>query len=195
MNRYAVTALMLAALAVSACQTIEPNIGEPHSPPGTDAALDAVATWKHGESRAALTAIEDMVRDAMGQPEQERALALAMADMLDDPNVTPDAKMFFCRKIAEIGGPEVVPHVAPLLTEDDTHDMARYALEPIPGDEVDQAFIDALGGADPAAKVGLVNSLGARGVTEAADDIRPLTDSSNAELAQAARSALAKLGP
>jgi hypothetical protein len=93
-----------------------------------------------------------------------------------------------------IGTEQSVPVLAPMLTNQEYSDMARYALERIPGEAVDKALLGAMGKAEGKAKIGIVNSLGERGYKPAAGEIAKLVDNSDKVLAGAAISALGKIG-
>jgi HEAT repeat protein len=81
-----------------------------------------------------------------------------------------------------------------MLTDEKLSDLARYALERIPGGAADKALIEALGEAKGNAQIGIVNTLGERRCRGAASDIAKLTSSSDQSLAGAAISALGKIG-
>ena len=81
-----------------------------------------------------------------------------------------------------------------MLTDEKLSDMARYALERIPGAAADKALVKALPAAKGNAQIGIVNTLGERGCRAAVGEIAKLTGSSDAVLAGAAISALGKIG-
>lgn len=159
----------------------------------TVAAIAAVKTYKFGGSREPLAAVERMVKESMKSSETSRAVAAELAAILGS-DATLDAKQFACRQLVLVGSAENVPAIAPLLLDPQTADMARYALEPIQTPEVDGALIAALEQAPDTAKIGIINSLGARRSIAAADKIRPLTQSSDPAIADAAKAALARIG-
>jgi len=91
-----------------------------------------------------------------------------------------------------------VPTLAAMLTEPATSkiapsDTARYALERIPGSQVDKALRDALGKTSGNAKVGIINSLGQRRDNESVSSLRDLIFSSDPAIAAAAVTALGKI--
>jgi hypothetical protein len=57
----------------------------------------------------------------------------------------PAEKADAFRELARIATGEAVPVLAPLLADEALSDMARFALEPIPDQAVDEALRDALG--------------------------------------------------
>jgi type 1 glutamine amidotransferase len=155
--------------------------------------LAKVKTYDFGDSRAALTELSDEIRKAYGKPDELKKFETALDDVLKS-DAKFAGKQYACRELSIIGTDQSVPVLASLLTNQEYSDMARYALERIPGDAANKALCDALAKADGKAKIGIVNSLGERGCTAATADIAKCTDSSDKVLCGAAISALGKIG-
>ena len=155
--------------------------------------IAAIKNYKFGDSTTPLKGVEGQVTGSLGNPEVRKAIAAALAGILAT-DATRDAKIFACRQLAMCGGAENVPALAALLTAISTSDMARIALERIPGAEADAALIDALGNADDKSKIGIVNSLGVRKAASAVPPIAPLLKSKDPVLAEAAAAALGHIG-
>lgn len=162
------------------------------SPGKLSPALLAASQYEFGQSREVLTAVQDKVTAALKSPRKKRALAAGLTALLD-AGATPDAKQFACRQLALIASAENVPDIAALLEDDATADMARYALEPIPAPEVDEALIGALAKASDAVKVGIVNSLGQRKCRGAIGALATLASNGNPVIAEAAVAALGSI--
>lgn len=160
--------------------------------PETKAAIAAIATYEYGQLREPLTVVEDLVRASLASEEQSRSVAQELCALLTSPLATHDAKQFVCRQMVLIGTEEHVPSLAPLLGDPKTADMARYALQPIPGTAVDEALLTALPKADDRVKIGIINTLGMRRSRKAKADLHALAKSANPEIAEAAKSALEK---
>ncbi|MBI5095345.1 MAG: hypothetical protein HZB26_23290 [Candidatus Hydrogenedentes bacterium] len=154
--------------------------------------VQAITTYKFGDSREPLTVVEDLVRDSLASPEKSSALAAQLAGLLAT-NATPDCKQFACRQLAIIGTADTVPALAPLLLKDDTADMARYALQPIPGAEADAALLEALPKVSKSVKIGIIDTLGARKAKCAVNTLKPLAKDNDSQIAEAAKSALARI--
>jgi hypothetical protein len=155
--------------------------------------LAKVKTYDFGDSRAALTELSDEIRKAYGKPDEMKKYEAALDDVLKS-DAKYAGKQYACRELSIIGTEQSVPVLAGMLTNQEYSDMARYALERIPGDATNKALCDALAKADGKAKIGIVNSLGERGCTAAMADIAKCTDSSDKVLCGAAISALGKIG-
>ena len=157
-----------------------------------DAALKAVAAYEFGQSREPLSVVADAVRDSKDDSATRDALERALVSILRS-KTTRDGKDFACRQLALIGTDKTVPTLAGMLGPKDTSDMARYALERIPGAAADKALLAALGRCSGGVKVGVINSLGARRCQAAVSKLGPLTVSRDAAIAQAAIDALGRI--
>jgi len=154
---------------------------------------EKLKTYDFGDSRQPLTEISDEIRKAYGKPEELKKFETSLDDILKS-DAKYAGKQYACRELSIIGTQQSVPVLAPMLTNQEYSDMARYALERIPGDAVDKALLAALPKAEGKAKIGIVNSLGERGTKAAAGEIAKLVDNSDRVLAGAAISALGKIG-
>ena len=158
-----------------------------------DEALENIKNYQFGQSRESLSVVADMVRDSAENPDLRKELAQRLAHLLES-NATYDCKQFLCRQLSLIGTEKQVPVLAKLLPDEQTSDMARYALERIPGAQVDQALREALGQTKGRIKVGIINSLGNRADTQAVDSLIDLINDPDQEIAGAAVGALGKIG-
>jgi HEAT repeat protein len=80
-----------------------------------------------------------------------------------------------------------------MLTDEKVSDIARYALELIPGEAVDDALRQALPKANGNAKIGIINTLGVRGDKKAVELLTVLVGDSNETIAGAAVAALGRI--
>ena len=164
-------------------------------PGGQHLALEAIADYRFGDSREDLTVVEDMVKQTLstGDEAAQQRLAAHLAAMLDSETVTLDAKDFICRQLWLIGSEDHVAALAPLLYDPATANMARYALENIPGNEVNRALLDALDETKGEVQAGIIGSLAARDVGRAIPRFRDLATDPDPIIAHAAMDALARL--
>jgi len=164
----------------------------------TGAAMKAAAEYAFGRSRQPLFVVEQLVIDASSRTGEAGAahrskLAARLGEMIESCK-TPEAKAFFCKQLAMIGTREQVPIVAPLLADERTATMARFALERIPGPQAAAALREALPKLNGRLKVGVINSIGDRADTAAVDALVPLLKDADPEIASAAAAALGKIG-
>jgi HEAT repeat protein len=92
-----------------------------------------------------------------------------------------------------IGSAESVPVLGKMLTGEETSDMARYALERIPGGAVDDALRRALQRAKGKPKIGIINSLGQRRDKKAVRSLSRLVGNPDKTVAAAAIAALGQI--
>ncbi|MBN2211508.1 MAG: ThuA domain-containing protein [Sedimentisphaerales bacterium] len=117
--------------------------------------------------------------------------------LLDTLNAKPSpaAQDYICRKLAVIGSEKSIPILAKLLTDPPTTNPARYALENIPGPEVDNVLLTQLEQTnDPEIQTGVITTLGVRRVESAVGRLAVLAENPSTEIAAAAIQALGYIG-
>lgn len=96
------------------------------------------------------------------------------------------------RWIGYVGGEAEVPALRQALDDLDTREMARWALEQIPGPSSTKALVDAaVNGIGPEFRLGAINTLGRRREPEAAAALKECAADPNIEVRLAAVEALA----
>ena len=189
MKRYPVMMLMLALWAsLLALFTMQATWAQDP----LDTAFKDVAAYKFGSSRESLTVVADAVRDSQANPDRRKALVAKLVAILGS-DATLEGKDFACRQLSIAGGDEAVPALTALLTAADTSNMARYALERIPGPAADKALIGALKTTSGLVQVGIINSLGQRRAEAAVKPLAQLAKTDDAAAAEPACAALAKI--
>jgi hypothetical protein len=154
--------------------------------------VQAILGYKFGDSEKPVLALEQAVRDSLATEGAQRSMASQLCAVLHT-NSTLDAKDLACRQLWICGYPDNVPAIAPLLENRETIEMARYALDGIPGEEANGALETALRRAPEDMQVGLINSLANRRATSARDTLKPLVKSSNPAVAEAAKNAIDRI--
>lgn len=155
--------------------------------------LDKVKTYDFGQSRLALTQLGDTITKAYGNEAETKQIESDLCGILES-DAKFAGKQWVCRKLSIIGTPACVPALAKMLTDDKYADMARYALERIPGRESGMALARALGQTKGKTQIGIINTIGERGYAGSARGLTPLLSSSDADTVVAAAAALGKLG-
>ena len=158
-----------------------------------DELLTKATTDDFGQSREDLTKISEMIRQASTSPDEVKEIEKRLCEFVKG-KATYAAKQFACRELSLIGTEASVPALAEMLTNDEYSDMARYALERIPGASVDQALREALPKAAGKAKVGIINTLAVRKDTKASPLLAGLVNDSNEMVAMAAVAGLGRIG-
>lgn len=120
--------------------------------------------------------------------------AASLIAVLQSADASLHDKALACKQLAVVGDESAVPVLASLLGDERLSHYARFALEPIPGKAVDAALREALKKVPGTLKLGVINSIGARRDAEAVPALKELLASEDAALADAAASALARIG-
>ncbi len=156
-------------------------------------ALRQLATYQYGQSRESLIAVEDHARDSYDDPERRKQLRERLAALLSS-DATTDGKRSVCRQLSIIGTAEEVPALAKLLTDEKLSQMARFALERIPGPAADTALRNGLQKAKGKILIGVINSIGERRDAQAVGMLSKFVTSSDEAVAGAAVAAVGKIG-
>lgn len=99
-----------------------------------------------------------------------------------------------CRELAVLGDSKAVPVLVGLLANEELSHMALYALETIPGDDVNPALRAELTKLQGRPLIGVIGTLGVRQDAEAVKPLSPLLRDSDPQVAQAAARALGNIG-
>lgn len=158
----------------------------------TQAALHTIESYKIGDGRELLLAIEEVVRQSQYNDTDRKALAAMLANMVDS-DASKDAKAFACRQLWIIGTQAEVPALTKALKDPALSDMARYALQNMECPEAGQALIAALDGTPASVQIGCINSLAQRNAQGAEEAIKPLKKSKDEGVEAAAKHALGRL--
>ena len=128
------------------------------------------------------------------QPEQTERdeLGQLIATLQSDGPLFDKAKA--CQRLAVIGTEEAVPALAALLSDEKLANYARFGLEAIPGQSVDEALRGALAKLDGKLLIGVINSIGNRRDNRAVDQLNKLLTDGDPEVASAAAAALGQIG-
>jgi hypothetical protein len=154
--------------------------------------LEKISAYEYGQSRKPLAELEEFLRSALESPEILKKTEKQFTKLLRS-KTTLDCKQFICRQLGVIGSEDSVPVLAAMLGEPETADMARYALERIEGEAVDEALLKALPKATGKEKTGIINTLGARGDGKSVGVLAGLIYDSDAQIATAVVSALGRI--
>jgi hypothetical protein len=127
---------------------------------GLDALIEQVGRedWDSIQADAAKLKARIASCDADARGEIEDKLTAALKS-----SATLAGRDFICRQLAVIGTDKSVPALSTMLMDPQTSNMARYALEKIPGNAADEALVNAAQKTkDREVLIGLITTLGAR---------------------------------
>lgn len=155
--------------------------------------LSKIATYEFGQSLEPLMDADAFLRAVVSARKPLGPYEKKLLELLKS-NATQDAKRYACKKLSEIGTQTAVPVLAAMLPDPQTSDMARYALERIPGEASSQALRDALPLVSGKEKIGIIASLGVRKDRKAVPALAELTADPDSQIAAAVLSSLANIG-
>jgi type 1 glutamine amidotransferase len=154
--------------------------------------LATVKAYDWGQSRADLTELSDIIKKAHGDKAELAKLEKALLGVLES-DAKQAGKQYVCCELSIIGTEQSVEVLGGMLADEKTSDMARYALERIPGTAVDDALRGSLRKAKGNAKIGIVNSLGQRGDKKAVRPLTRMVTGKDEALATAAAAAMGRI--
>lgn len=167
---------------VEGAQAIEP-----------DDLIKRVATWRFGDDRQSVLALEQHVLAVSANPSEKSQLAAKLAAALTG-EATVEGKRRFCEGLSLIGSAAEVPVLARMLSDTNLLFHARQALERIPGDEATAALQAALTTAPGPVRASLIQSFATRRTERTVPDLTRYLADADRNVAGAAIDALGQLG-
>jgi len=165
-----------------------------YRPPSLEPILKDLSSFEYSRDEAVLYRLRDFVLTQRNSPESRAACEETLAGYLQNSQSNHAAKLAVCRQLRLIGSDRSVPALGKMLLEDDTTDMACYALEKIPGELAEQAMLEALARTQGPAKIGLISSLGRRKSKASVDELAGLIYDQDIAVSSAAATALGWIG-
>ena len=163
-----------------------------YRPPDLKKILEKVASYDYGKDEEVLAELRDYMRAHRNSPESKKACEKMLVDFLTS-GATLAAKQAACRHLREIGSAAAVPVLGKMLLQEQTADMARYALEKIPGDEAERALVGGLSESGGKIRIGIITSLGDRGALGSVEHLEKLVSGTDEAEAIVAAKALGKI--
>ncbi len=158
-----------------------------------DAAYEALKSYDF-QNRTPADAISTLIKQANGDKQKLAAIETKLDGVLDDTAATFGGKQEACRLLSIIGTGISVPSLSKMLVDDKTADIARYALERDPAPSAARALRLALATTTGKTQIGIINSLGDRADPAAPGVLKKYILSPDAEVSEAAITALGKIG-
>jgi HEAT repeat protein/type 1 glutamine amidotransferase len=158
-----------------------------------DAVLRRVATYRFGDDRAALLALEQLVQAAAADPAARSTLATKLAAALD-ANASTEGQRAFLDGLSFLGSAAEVPALAQALSNPDLSYHAGQALERLPAPAAEAALTTALGTTTGLARATVLQALATRRAASAVPAIARLLTDPDRDVAAAALDALGTLG-
>jgi len=162
-------------------------------PPSLEAILRDLDSFAYSKNEEVLYRLREYILNNRWTEESRAACEDKLLTFLGStPNL--DAKLAVCRQLRLIGSEKSVPTLAQMLLKDETTDMARYALEKIPGGAADKALVDGLNIVHGDSQLGIISSLGQRKTGEAVKALAVLLADREPAAASAAAVSLGRIG-
>jgi len=158
-----------------------------------DELLSEIATYDYGQSRKSLSELSDVIKGAYGSGDELKKIESRLLEFLNS-EATLASKQFVCRQLSIVGSEQSVGTLASMLVKAETSDMARYALERIPGEAVNEALRGALGKTSGTVKTGIINTLAMRGDNASVVSLGELIYDPDISVASAAAAGLGRIG-
>ena len=182
----AATFLVLVAVAIAAA-----------APPPTRADIDKavadLAAFVTGQDNAPVQNIAALLQQIAGKTGLQRHAERGLVRLLDG-EADLEAKLQACQILARIGSEACIPVLEKMLADPKTNHMACWALQPNPSAKADAALRSALAGTKGNATVCICGVLGHRRDAASVPALAKVTSRADAVVAEAALSALGKIG-
>jgi len=132
------------------------------------------------------------VREAYGSSAKLKRIEKGFLRFLKS-DATPASKQFVCRQLSIVGTEESADTLAGMLARPQTSDIARFALERIPGQAVDEVLRGALSKTTGKEKIGIISTLGVRGDSKSVSALAAMIKDSDSEIAAASVTAIGQI--
>jgi len=162
---------------------------------GVKAVFRQMKTYQMGTDDSAAKTLEAMVLAVQKADAGPRRtdLSARLAALLET-DATPDCKRFVCEQLSLIGSANAIPALTNALKKRDTAEIARFALERIPGPAVETALLTVFPQLPPETKVGVAHTLAYHGTDKSVPVLAKALRSREAAVAKSAAFALGKIG-
>jgi HEAT repeat protein len=158
-----------------------------------DTAIKSLKTYDWGVDRKTLAPIDQAVIATHTNAAARKKLEKDLVDMLAS-GVSRSAQDFICRRLRVIGTAQSVKALAALLTNEESSNIARFALGDISCDAAVDAIRAALPNASTKLKPGIIGSLGVHRDKKSVAALAKLLRDSDMMTARAAAHSLGVIG-
>lgn len=158
-----------------------------------DNTVSKMAKYEYGQDRSFLMEFEDKVNASVYSETKRSVLEAKLIDLLSG-EATFASKQFACRQLRVIGSEKSLPVLSDLLLDAKTNDIARFALERIPGNSVGETLINSIGSVSKDSQLGIINTLGVGRSQKAVTALSKLMNNFDSDISIAAAYALGKIG-
>ncbi len=167
-----------------------PGTGSPKEIP-----IAALRSADYAGSQTPLDELDRSISAAGADPAKVASLCSAMVRALQQPEASFAAKQALCQRLGRLlseqsADAQTLRVLGAMLVDPHQVDIARLALEPVPGPAVDAVFVRTLQASNGAVRLALVQSVGHRRIAAAVPLLAGLLRDPDAPTANAAANAL-----
>lgn len=165
-----------------------------------DARFESLKTVDYPTSQRPVESLDAAINEAGNDPAKLAAIEARLAALLEDPAATFAARQAICQRLGFVLGPAqsgahpALPVLAKMLTDEKQVELARLALDPVPGAAVDALFLDALRRTDGKTRLALIHSAGNRRIADAVAILAPWLKEPDPVTAAVVAAALGRIG-
>jgi HEAT repeat protein len=154
--------------------------------------VSEISKYEYGKDRTNLTRLSESAYTNSLSVEKNEIIEDSLIILLNS-DATFASKQFACRQLRVIGSEKSLPVLSDLLRDEKTSDIARYALEGIKGNSVDDALVEILNNSSRNIQIGVINTLGVRKSEKSVPAISNFLKSPDTDISNAASAALGKI--
>lgn len=151
-----------------------------------------ISNYNFGDERVALMEFNDLLIESLNSQKNLEVFADQMIKILES-DATLDGKDFICRRLAELKSEKTIDVLISMIQNPKTINMARYALDKMPFDSINDKLINELSNSTPPAQVAIINSLGDRKSKSALNILEEFVYLKDESIALAAAKSLGKI--
>jgi HEAT repeat protein len=157
-------------------------------------ALNKLKRYDYNKSRTPLYVIETHMQQVAADIKQKERLADELAEILAADESSFATKQFICEQLQWIGADKQVPLLAKMLHQPETFEIARRALQSIPGEKAGAVLLQALDQYQQEKCAAIINALGKNRDEPVTKKLSELLNNKDRQVAIAAARALGRLG-
>lgn len=181
-------------LFLASCQSPAPSASS-ETTPASDAPLAALA---YDASQQPVADLDREIAAAGQDTAKLSAIAARLIALLRAPDPTFAARQAICQRLSELPPAALTTKearavFAAMLADEKQINLARLAIERVPGSAIDTLFLNALEKSSPAARVALVQSVGNRHLAAATPTLAKLLRDPDQHTSAAAAKALSQI--
>ncbi len=156
--------------------------------------VESIQEFEYGQSLKSQRELERIINETFNDPQAREEVEKQILKALKSEKTTLAAKQFFCKKLALIGSSASLPVLGVMLLNEETTEMACYALKTQTSQDANSYLHQALGKLQGTAKIAVIHLLGERRDPKAIEALEALVLEKELDIAKAAVLALGNIG-